>query len=157
MKRSLLAAALSCLVMTSGSTGSAQSPAGCAPAGGLNFVCGIENPEDLVPVPDSRWLLASGMADGSGLHLIDTQAKRASTIFGGATGAVRADRARFPGCPGPLDPKKANLHGLSLRPARAGRYTLYATNHGGRESIEVFEIDTLTRGVAPSARGSAAC
>jgi sugar lactone lactonase YvrE len=41
------------------------------------------------------------------------------------------------------------LHGLSLRDAQTGRYTVYATNHGGRESIEVFELDT--RGATPSA------
>jgi hypothetical protein len=40
-----------------------------------------------------------------------------------------------------LDSKLAHLHGLSLRPAQAAHYTLYATNHGGRESIEVFDVD----------------
>jgi hypothetical protein len=125
--------------------------AACTPAGGLNFICGITNPEDLVPIPNSRWLLASGMADGSGLHLIDTQAKRATTLFGGGTGAVRPDKTRFPNCPGPLDPKKAHLHGLSLRPAGNGRYTVYATNHGGRESIEVFDIDMQARSATPPA------
>jgi hypothetical protein len=40
------------------------------------------------------------------------------------------------------------LHGLALRAAAAGRYTVYATNHGGRESIEVFEV---TPGAAPAA------
>jgi hypothetical protein len=38
---------------------------------------------------------------------------------------------------------------LSLRSAANGRYTVFATNHGGRESIEVFEIDA--RGAAPAA------
>jgi len=66
----------------------------------------------------------------------------------GASNA-RADRTLYASCPGPLDPKVAVLHGLSLRPAQAGRYTLYATNHGGRESIEVFEIDA--RGATPTA------
>jgi hypothetical protein len=63
----------------------------------------------------------------------------------------RRDRTRpaYAKCPGPLDPKLAALHGLSLRPAQAGRYTVYATNHGGRESIEVFELDA--RGRTPSA------
>jgi hypothetical protein len=89
------------------------------------------------------------MEDGSGLHAIDTQAKRASTLFGGAIGTVRADRTRFANCPGPLDPKKAHLHGLSLRPSQGGRYTVYATNHGGRESIEVFDVDA--GGAAPIA------
>jgi hypothetical protein len=49
----------------------------------------------------------------------------------------------------PLDPRQAVLHGLSLRPAQAGHYTLYATNHGGRESVEAFDIDG--RGATPSA------
>jgi hypothetical protein len=43
----------------------------------------------------------------------------------------------------------AVLHGLALRPGEAeGVYTLYATNHGGRESVEVFELDV--RGAAPA-------
>ena len=41
------------------------------------------------------------------------------------------------------------LHGLSLRTASNGRYTVYATNHGGRESVEVFELDVS--GAAPTA------
>lgn len=55
----------------------AQSGA-CAPSGGLNFICGLQAPEDLVLVPNTRFLVASGMMAGSGLHLIDTQAKTAS-------------------------------------------------------------------------------
>src|SRR4029453_3985633 len=52
-------------------------------------------------------------------------------------------------CPGPLDAKQAVLHGLALRPAAGGRYTVYATNHGGRESVEVFEVDVS--GATPTA------
>ena len=126
----------------------AQSGA-CSPSGGLNFICGLQAPEDLVRVPDTRWLIASGMAAGSGLHLIDTQAKVARSLYGPSVSPSRADKAKFAACPGPLDPKQAILHGLSLRPAQAGHYTLYATNHGGRESIEVFDLDA--RGAAPTA------
>jgi hypothetical protein len=89
------------------------------------------------------------MMPGSGLHLIDTQAKTASTLFGPTVSTSRADKTKFASCPGPLDPKQAILHGLSLRTAQAGRYTLYATNHGGRESIEVFDVDA--RGATPAA------
>jgi hypothetical protein len=121
----------------------------CSPSGGLNFICGLQAAEDLVLVPDTRWLIASGMAAGSGLHLIDTQAKTARSLFDSKVSAARADKTKFAGCPGPLDPKQAVLHGLSLRPGQAGRYTLYATNHGGRESVEVFEVDV--RGAAPAA------
>ena len=132
------------------STPAAQS-AGCAPSGGLSFICGVQNPEDLVLVPNTRWLLASGMAPGSGLHLVDTQARTVRNAYAVGAAATRADRTKYANCPGPLDPKLMVLHGLSLRPAQTGRYTVYATNHGGRESIEVFELDTRTRGAAPSA------
>ena len=62
---------------------------------------------------------------------------------------MRADKTRYASCPGPLDPKQAVLHGLSLRPLSNGRYTVYATNHGGRESVEVFELDAS--GASPAA------
>ena len=135
--------ALLALITIGGSqpTGTAQS-AECTPSGGLTFICGIQNPEDLVLVPNTRWLLASGMAPGSGLHLVDTRAKTVRNLYPSDAPSSLPDRARYASCPGPLDPKLAVLHGLSLRPATDGRYTVYATNHGGRESIEVFELAT---------------
>src|SRR5262245_13476398 len=122
---------------------------GCAPSGGLNFICGLQAAEDLVLIPGTRWLIASGMEAGSGLHLIDTQAKTARGLFNVQISTSRADKTKFAACPGAPDPKQVVLHGLSLRPAQAGRYTLYATNHGGRESVEVFDIDA--RSGTPSA------
>jgi hypothetical protein len=148
MKRTILAAVFLGVMSMAGSLSTGQSSA-CAPSGGLNFICGIQAPEDLVLVPGTRWLIASGMVAGSGLHLIDTQAKSARVLFGAGASAARADKARFADCPGPLDPKQAILHGLSLRSAQGGRYTLYATNHGGRESVEVFDLDP--RGQTPLA------
>jgi len=32
-------------------------------------------------------------------------------------------------------------HGLSLRPGRGARHTLYVVRHGAREAVEVFELD----------------
>ena len=126
----------------------AQS-ASCAPSGGLAFICGVPNPKTSWSFPNTRWLIASGMAPGSGLHLVDTRAKTARNLYAAGAAKTRADRTKFASCPGPLDPEKAVLHGLSLRPAQNGLYTVYATNHGGRQSIEVFELDS--RGAAPSA------
>lgn len=134
------------------SVAGAQVPApstGCAPAGGLNFICGVQNAEDLVVVPNSRWMVASGMAPGSGLHVVDTQAKTARSVYAAGTANARADKTKYASCPGPLDAKQAVLHGLALRPAANGRYTVYATNHGGRESVEVFELDVS--GATPTA------
>jgi hypothetical protein len=136
----MFGAALICLAIGGAFAALRAQTAGCAPAAGLSFICGVENPEDLVLVPNTRWLVASGMAPGSGLHLVDTRAKTVRNLY--APGApARADKTRFANCPGPLDPKLAVLHGLSIRPAANGRYTVYATNHGGRESIEAWELD----------------
>jgi hypothetical protein len=128
----------------------AQAP-NCSPAAGLAFLCGLQNPEDVVSVSGTRWLVASGMAPGAGLTLVDTQAKTARRLFGPGTANARLDRTRFAGCPGPLDARQAVLHGLALRPAPGGRLTLYATNHGGRESVEVFELAGTGAGAVPSA------
>jgi hypothetical protein len=148
MKLATLLAAIACALAGAFVSMDAQT-APCTPAGGLSFVCGVQNGEDLVRVPDTRWLIASGMAPGSGLHAVDTQAKAARTLYAPGAAAVRADKTTYANCPGPLDPKLAVLHGLSLRRAADGRYTVYATNHGGRESVEVFEVDA--RGGAPAA------
>jgi hypothetical protein len=141
MKQTIAAVLLAALVVSVPRLIGAVQPAACTPSGGLTFVCGVQNPEDLVLVPNSRWLIASGMAPGSGLHLVDTRAKTAVNLYAATAPHARQDRAKYGNCPGPLDPKLAVLHGLSLRPAQTGRYTVYATNHGGRQSIEVFEID----------------
>lgn len=149
MKRWILVLLLSSIGATwTVERAAAQQPP-CAPAGGLSFICGVQNGEDLVLVPNSQWMLASGMAPGSGLHLVDTRAKTVQKVFAPGRASAVADRTRYAGCPGPLDPKQAVLHGLSLRPGAAGRYTVYATNHGGRESIEVFELDMRVRSGVP--------
>jgi len=151
MRNTSLATALVCVaIYASLSAGGAQTPAsGCAPAGGLNFICGVHNAEDLAVVPNTRWMVASGMAPGSGLHVVDTQAKTVRNVYAAGTANARADKTKYASCPGPLDAKQAVLHGLSLRPAANGLYTVYATNHGGRESVEVFELDVS--GTTPTA------
>src|SRR5262245_47080503 len=146
MKRILL---IALLAAAAAHLTAAQQTAGCAASGGLTFICGVANPEDLVLVPNTRWMLASGMAPGSGLHLVDTQAKTVKNLYAAGTANSRADKTKYAACPGPLDAKQALLHGLSIRPASGGRYTVYATNHGGRESVEVFELDASS--AAPTA------
>jgi hypothetical protein len=155
MKPTLLALAIVSASLVSSHPVHAQAPAapGCAPTAGLTFICGLQNPEDVVLVPGTRWLVTSGMASGAGLNLVDTQAKTIRKLYAADTANARADRDRFANCPGPLDPKQAVLHGLALRPAAGGRYTVFATNHGGRESVEVFELSVGQGGAAgiPSA------
>ena len=149
MRHAIIGAALVAAVAGRFVIVSSGRAASCTPSGGLSFICGVQNPEDLVQVPNTRWLVASGMAPGSGLHVVDTRAKTVRNLYAPGASTVRADKTRYASCPGPLDPKQAVLHGLSLRTGSNGRFTVYATNHGGRESIEVFELDAS--GPAPTA------
>ena len=114
---------------------------------GLRFVCGAHHPEDMARVPGTRWVIVSGFAPGGGLQLLDT---RALTLRRWRPGADAPEGAVKPlGAADCRDaPKITGLdtQGLSLRRLGAGRYRLYAVNHGGRESIEIFDV-TVRAGV----------
>jgi hypothetical protein len=105
----------------------------------------------MILAPGTRWIIASGMAgEGSGpghLYLIDTRARSFTEAAIDASGPARAP---YKDCPGPIGPAVLQPHGLGLRPGPAGRSTLYVVNHGGRQSIEVFELDA--RGARPTLR-----
>ncbi len=116
----------------------------CTPSMGLNFICGLPQPEDLLQIGASKWVIASGMAPDGGISLIDSQARTARRFF---TGTATPDTKTYPDCA--TVPEKFNTHGLALRPARVtGTYTLYAVTHLPFESIQVFAVDA--RGAAPA-------
>lgn len=112
----------------------------CAPSSALQFVCGAERPEDLAQLPGSPWLVASGFSPGAGLKLVDTRSRSLRRWFDGSAEQIAYDRSAYPLCPGPPDPALLTPRGLSLRQLRPGRYRLHAVNHGGRESVEVFDV-----------------
>ena len=58
----------------------AQAQQSCAPTGDVRYVCGPKNPEDLVLVPGTQWIVSSGMADGAGFYLVDSRAGTFSTL-----------------------------------------------------------------------------
>ncbi len=125
----------------------------CNPAGKLGFVCGPLNTEDLVTVPGTPWIVASGMDGGAAgthgsLHLIDSRDKSWKTLFPGARPQMRWDKASFGDCPSPPNLAKFSAHGLNLRPGANGTHTLFVVNHGGRELIEMFALDA--KGAQPT-------
>jgi len=119
-----------------------NTPPSCAPSAGLHYICGPEASEDLVRIPQTRWLIASGMNVGQPAHLylIDTRAKRSTVAFP-ATAAGAPALVPPTGCQGPPDPARMSMDGLALRAGRRGIHTLYAANHGDRMAIEFFEVD----------------
>ena len=51
----------------------AQAQQSCEPSGDVSYVCGPKNPEDLVLVPGTQWIVSSGMAEGAGFYLVDSR------------------------------------------------------------------------------------
>ena len=124
----------------------AKGAGDCAPSMGLNFLCGLNQPEDILQIGASKWLVASGMGKGGGISLIDTQAKTAMRLY---TGQSRPDRKLYPDCATPPDVAVVDTHDLALRPRPVtGTYYLYAVTHGPFESIQIFALDA--RGPEPS-------
>lgn len=114
---------------------------GCEPAGDYGFVCGLVSPEDLVRVPGTDWLIASGMAAGGALYGVDASEKTWTTLYPSEAPDNRQDMALYGDCPGAPDTSAFVTHGLNLRPGADGYSTLYVVGHGAREAIEVFDVD----------------
>lgn len=114
---------------------------GCPSPSGFKLVCGQAHPEDMAQIGDTRWVITSGFSPGAGIALLDTKAHNFTHVYTRTADQVHPDRQRFPGCPSAPDPKLFNAQGISLRSRGLGQYTLYVVNHGGRNSIEVFDVD----------------
>jgi hypothetical protein len=148
--------ALACMA---GSALSAHAQQVCEPTGDVGFVCGVTNPEDLVLVPGTPWIVSSGMAEGAGFYLVDSEAGTAELL----PFTAQHDATVFASCPTPPTPQSLNTHGLNVRANGPRRAKLYVVGHGAREAIEVFDVDatgarpTLTwRGCVPMPEGLAA-
>lgn len=120
---------------------STPSAAACDPDGVVEFVCGPVSPEDLAAIPQSPWIIASGMEDDGYLYLVDSRDYTSTVLFPRATSSSRLDRSNYGACPGPA-PNRFRPHGLSLRAGNNGTHTLYVVRHGEREAVEVFEVNT---------------
>lgn len=133
-------------------TASAQQPGAhpaapalmaCGVHGDIEVLCGARSPEDLELTPDGKYLIAtefvnlgrSGTA-GAGMALYDLAKK----TFSKMAVTDEPDKAwGDPACPGPIGDALVS-HGESLGKRRNGAWALYVVNHGGRQSIEMFEL-----------------
>jgi len=113
----------------------------CQASGELGFVCGPVSAEDLVLVPGTKWIIASGMAPDAVMTLVDSQQKSWAELYPADRPRARQNMETFAACPGSPDPNNFVTHGLNIRLGENGHSTLYVVGHGGREAIEVFEVD----------------
>ena len=120
------------------------APSPTAPAaaeGDLKFICGVASAEDLLPIEGGKYLIASSFDANRavGLYLVDAAEKTARPMR--LSVAAKAD-THFGPSPGPPDFGKIYTHGLEVAPKDSGTNLVYAVNHGGRESIEVFRVNS---------------
>ena len=113
----------------------------CGAVGDYGFICGINSAEDLVLVPGTKWIIASSFTPGVSIMLIDSQEKSWSTIYPADAPRAVQNMATYGACPGSPDPNNFVTHGLNIRAGKDGHSTLYVVGHGGREAIEVFDVD----------------
>jgi hypothetical protein len=128
----------------------ASSPAFAQAGSDLAFLVGVEDAEDLLRIPDTDWIVASGMGRDKphgALHLINARTKAWSRWFPDKPLTADLDARAYPDCAAPPDPARFWSQGLSLRETGHRRATLYVAGHGEREAIEVFDVDA--RGATP--------
>ncbi len=107
------------------------------------YISGPVNAEDLVMAPGGEWVLTSGMTGPTAplgrLYAVSVADGACNEIFPyRATSALNA--RRFVAQP-ELDPFEFRPHGIDVTLRSDGRTELYVVNHGGSESVEVFEVD----------------
>jgi hypothetical protein len=120
----------------------APASAACQSSDGARYLCGVSNPEDLVAVPGTNWILGSNAtfdpAKQGSLVLIDRAKGTVRTLFPGAL-EIAANKRDYPDCPGPLAAGPFAPQGINLQKV-GGEVRLLVVNHRPREAVEVFAV-----------------
>jgi len=152
MKLTTLLVIVSCAAWAS--SASAQPPPQappppCVDAADVQFVCGQQGPEDLVVVPGGAWVVTGVFGGAGGLNVLRVSDRTSTKAYPAASAQDKFDRKAYPACPGPPDVSKFTTHGLSILPGRRNVHRLFVVGHGGREAIEVFELDARPQAGMP--------
>ncbi len=123
--------------------------------GDLKYICGLKNAEDILPLGDTQWMIASGLNgqfsntnDIGHIYLVNRKNRTFEEFYPGEKPKFNYDKKMFNACPGPINPENFSAHGLALKQQSQGQFRLYITSHGEREAIEVFDINT--KGAKPT-------
>lgn len=114
----------------------------CLPSEGFNPVCTFKNPEDLVLLPDNKTLLVSEMGE------FMTDATGELSTFDLTEGIKlpiqmvwenKLSNWGQQNC-SPPNPSLFSPHGIDIVQREDGKYQVLVVNHGGRESVELFDL-----------------
>jgi hypothetical protein len=114
----------------------------CAPAGGAEFLCGVNNVEQLISIDGTRWAVGSSAAGGPAklapVYFLNLDTRQA-TALDPTTVTLAEDKAAYPGCSGP--PDFANLQSLGIDYEKVnGKDVLTVISHGGGFTIQRFAM-----------------
>ena len=117
----------------------------CEPRGKARPVCGFQSPEDLAALPGGAAILVSeyggmlGEKPGDVALLVLASDERRVLFRGGDASGEPVAGWGDPACPGP--PGAAfGPHGIDVAVRPDGKLALAVVQHGGRQSIELFEL-----------------
>ena len=131
-----------------GGCGSSLPPlTDCEAGRGITPDCRFRNPEDLVVAPGGEFLLVSQMGQMDGSETGDLVLYRPGS---GPGGEIRPlfpvtrlvdDRSWGDLTCAPPDLSLFSPHGIDLVRRQDGAWMLLVVNHGGRESVEMFQVE----------------
>lgn len=128
----------------------------CEPVAGITPICAIQAPEDIELAPGGRYLLMSHYAGlpatgVGGIGLFDTKTGLHELLYPGprTDGVADWGSDNCPGSPG----EAIASHGIHLSQRDGGQWQLLVVNHGGRESIEFFQLQMVNDKPAVRWRG----
>jgi len=141
MSKGLACFALVCALSLLG-CGAPQPITSCEPIGAATPLCGFQNPEDLALLPGGREVLVSEYGESGEragrISLLDLASNEHTSLFAGAEPVAPGPWGALD-CAGP--PSKAfSPHGIHFAQRADGLLQLLVVNHGGRESVEMFEV-----------------
>lgn len=133
------------LALAGGCSSEFSPVTGCEPGSGIDVDCQFQNPEDLALAPDGRILVSQfgdmeGAVSGS-LATYDPGPRTLTVLFPAADAAAEPTISEWgdPAC-SPPDAATFSPHGIDIETRADGRHELAVVNHGGRESVELFEM-----------------
>lgn len=141
----VLSLAASAAMMAASAPAADMQDGRCGGAADENFICGPVNAEDLLRIPGTDWVLASRMAGpgvtGGAIYLMNVKDHSWGSLDLDA-GSEARDTALYPDCPGRPTAAAFSGHGMALDKS-GDVLKLLAINHGGRESVEVFDLTAI--------------
>jgi hypothetical protein len=128
---------------------SGAADVGAAEPCAQNEICSLKNAEDMIRLADSRWALVSRLGRDpqapGGFSLVDLKTRTSRVL---TPDVSKPPVARYSDCPRAPVASELVTHGLDVRQLAHGPMEVFAVNHGGRESIEVFDVQV--RGQEPT-------